>query len=253
MSAAPPPANAATRMDGWTVVVTPGASEFGLALGRRLGQAGAHVVLADHDPDFAAAQAAKLHAEGLSASFAQLDGRDPAQCRALVERVVAECGTLHGWVNGEAVAAIGAAETLAPTAWEESLVSILSAAFYGAQAAGAQMLKQGRGVIVNVASVDAYQAQAGRAAASAAAAGLVALTRALGVEWAGRGVRVVGVAAGPPPDADQAAHARRTPLRRLATPADLAEAAFFLASDEAAFIVGETLRVDGGWTAYHLF
>jgi 3-oxoacyl-[acyl-carrier protein] reductase len=184
--------------------------------------------------------------------------RDPAQSRALVERVVAMHGGLDVWINCAATLSTGAAEGLSPAEWEESVDTMLSGSFYCAQAAGAHMLARGRGVIVNIASVDAYQAVEGRAAYSAAMGGLVSLTRALGVEWAARGVRVVGLAPGAiaekTVDATGAARQiHRTPLRRLGTAEEIAEAVLFLASDEAAFVVGETLRVDGGWAAYHLF
>ncbi len=210
-----------------TVVITGGAGGWGPALARRFEQDGFHAVLAE------------------------LDGRDPARSRALVERVVAERGAIDVWVNGATVEHGGPSETLASAAWDNNLSTVLTVAFYGAQAAGAHMLARGRGVIVNVGTVEAYQAREGHAADSAAQAGLVALTRALGVEWAGRGVRVVGVAAGLP--LDEAVSERRIPLRRAGMPEEIAEAVFFVASDEAAFMVGETLRVDGGWTAYHLF
>ena len=91
-----------------------------------------------------------------------------------------------------------------------------------------------------------------------------ALTEALGIEWAKRGVRVVGIAPGviltdmvrqtvEEGQGDLAAWERRTPMRRLGTVDEIAEAALFLSSAEASYIVGETLRVDGGWTAYQLF
>jgi NAD(P)-dependent dehydrogenase (short-subunit alcohol dehydrogenase family) len=182
---------------------------------------------------------------------------DPEQSRELVDHVVTEHGRLDVWVNAASLFHTGPAETLAPEVWESSLATMLSGAFYGAQAAGAHMLQRGRGVIVNVAAADAYQAIEGRVAYSTAMAGLVSLTRALGVEWAARGVRVVGIAPGAvegnSSTPDEALHAHRTPLHRLGTPEEIAEAVLFLASDEAAFIVGETLRVDGGWVAYHLF
>jgi NAD(P)-dependent dehydrogenase (short-subunit alcohol dehydrogenase family) len=79
------------------------------------------------------------------------------------------------------------------------------------------------------------------------------LTQALGVEWAARGVRVVGLATGMTPDSDTVAALRRVPLRRPADPSEVAAAAVFLASDGASYIVGETLPVDGGWRAYQLF
>jgi 3-oxoacyl-[acyl-carrier protein] reductase len=251
-----------TEMAGQTVVVTGGAGGLGQAFARRFAQAGAHAVLADADHVTGERHAARLREEGLRAVFEPLDVRDPAQCRALVERVIAQRGAIDVWVNNAGAAQHGLAEALPREAWDDTLTTILSGAFYCAQAAGAHMLARGRGVIINVAGVDAFQAIEGRAASGAAKAGLAALTRAMGIEWAARGVRVVGLAPGEllsggdeasaPPEA-AALHAHRTPLRRLGTAEEIAEAAFYLASDEAAFVVGETLRVDGGWTAYHLF
>ncbi len=105
---------------------------------------------------------------------------------------------------------------------------------------------------------------AGWAAESITKAGLVALTEALGVEWAGRGVRVVGIAPGvidtaptrtgfESGGAAQATYERRTPLRRLGTVEEIAEAALYLTSADASYLTAETLRVDGGWTAYQMF
>ena len=141
---------------------------------------------------------------------------------------------------------------------------MLSGAFYCAQAVGRRMLARRSGVIVNVASVNAYQPIEGRAAYSVAKAGLVSLTEALGIEWASRGVRVVGVAPGVvmtdlvaagivAGTASLDTYQRRTPMHRLGEIDEVAEAVAFLASPAASYIVGETLRVDGGWTAYQLF
>jgi NAD(P)-dependent dehydrogenase (short-subunit alcohol dehydrogenase family) len=148
--------------------------------------------------------------------------------------------------------------------WDDSIAVMLSGTFYCCQAAGRQMLGQGSGVIINVASVTGMVHEKERVAYSAAKAGVVALTEALGVEWAGRGVRVVGVAPSVVltdmvKDAiDRGAGTRetferRTPLGRLGTVEEIAEAVFYLASDEASYIVAETIRVDGGWAAYQLF
>jgi gluconate 5-dehydrogenase len=250
-------------MDGKTMVVTGGARGLGLAMARRFAQAGAFAVIADLDREAGQSSVEALKGEGLSASFQPLDVRDPLQSQALVERVTAERGVIEVWVNNASVPYTGPAESLPREAWDDSLATMLSGAFYCAQAAGAHMLGRGQGVIINIASVDAFQAIEGRAAYSTAKAGLVMLTQALGVEWAARGVRVVGIAPGAVMTGlvqrdvaqGQAAevYERRTPLRRLGTVEEIAEAVFFLASDEASFIVGETMRVDGGWTAYHLF
>ena len=119
------------------------------------------------------------------------------------------------------------------------------------------MLARGRGVIINVASINAYQYIEGRVAYSVAKAGLVMLSQALGVEWARRGVRVVGIAPGvvmtemvregiAAGTASLEAYQRRTPLRRLGEPAEVADAVAFLLSDAASYITGEIVYVDGG-------
>ncbi|MEP7355624.1 MAG: SDR family NAD(P)-dependent oxidoreductase [Anaerolineales bacterium] len=242
-----------------TVVVAGGARGLGLAIARRFTRAGALAVIADRDQEAGPRAVESLRLEGQQAAFEPLDVRDPHQSQTLVERVVAERGAIDVWVNNAGATHRGPAQTLPRSDWDDSLASMLTGAFYCAQAVGAHMLARGQGVIVNVASVDAYQAIEGRVAASTAAAGLVMLTKALGIEWAPRGVRVVGIAPGPlqsdgrPDDIPAAVYEHRVPLRRLGSVEEAAEAVFFLASAEAAFVVGETMRVDGGWSAYHLF
>ena len=205
-----------------------------------------------------------LCSEGLRASFEPLDVRDPAQSLALVDRLTKEGGQIDVWVNNAGVAHKGPAETLTRPAWDESIAVMLSGAFYCAQAAGRQMLAQSQGVIVNVASVNGYQALKGRVAYGTAKAGLIMLTQALGIEWARRGVRVVGIAPGvvmtdlvqkgiAEGTATVDMYARRIPMHRLGTIEEIAEAVLYLASDEASYVTGETLRVDGGWVAYQLF
>jgi len=246
------------------VVITGAAGGLGLAIGRGFAQAGARVILTDIDTAAGEDTAEKQRQAGLQVHFLPLDVRDPAQSAALVPRLVEVYGRLDVWVNNASVNHKGPAEGLAISKWQQSLNVILSGAFYCAQAAGQQMLAQGSGVIVNIASVNGYQYIEGRLAPSVSTAGLIMLTEALGIEWAGRGVRVVGVS----PvmeltdrvskrNAESAttleAYKRRTPMHRLGTVEEIAEAVLFLASDEASYITGETLRVDGGWVAYQFF
>ena len=142
-------------------------------------------------------------------------------------------------------------------AWDAGLAG-LSETYYCSQAIAEHMQQRGGGVIVNLTSTSGYHPSNGQVADSVVSAGIIAMTQALGVEWASRSVRVVGVAVGcvaetvTSPEAGSADR-RRTPMRRLGSAADVAEAAFFLASDEASYIMAETLKVDGGWSAYQMF
>ena len=252
------------RFAGQTAVITGGGRGLGLEIARHFGREGAYVVLAEIDEERGAEAAECLRGEGLEAEFDILDVRRPEQSIALVERLVHGRGHIDVWVNNAGVAHKGAAEDLPREQWDESVAVMLSGAYYCAQAVSRPMLARGRGIIVNMASVNGYLAIEGRVAYSTAKAGLIMLTQALGIEWAERGVRVVGLAPGvvltelvekglAEGTASLQAYERRTPMRRLGTPQEIAEAVLYLASDEASYVVGEVLRVDGGWGAYQLF
>jgi NAD(P)-dependent dehydrogenase (short-subunit alcohol dehydrogenase family) len=245
---------AETTFNGKIVVIAGDGRELGLVLARSYAEAGSRAVIVaapggERDAEIAdALQRGGMKVE-TNIVFAELDVRVPAQSVALVEQLVEQFGELDIWINTSIVQPMGSAETLPPSDWEVSLTTILSGAFYCAQAIGRQMLRQGHGVIANLTSVAGVKAVEGRLAYGVAHAGLWALTQALGVEWAGRGVRVVGVAL--PLELGETSH--RTPLRDAVTAEHVAEALLYLTSDEAAYVTAETLRLDGGWTAYQLF
>lgn len=246
------------------IVITGSARGLGYGMARRFGQDNARVWITDIDEAGAQRAAERLRAEGHETRFARLDVSDPAQSVALVERIVAQDGRLDVWVNNAGVANKGPAETLPIEQWEQAIGVMLSGPFYCAQAAGRQMLAQGSGVIVNVASVGGLNYIEGRVAYSVPKAGVIMLTQALGIEWAKRGVRVVGIAPGVVMTemvqkgihegvAHVDAYERRIPMHRLGTIEEIAEAVYWLASDEASYVVAETMTVDGGWSAYQLF
>lgn len=249
---------------GKVVVITGAGRGLGLGMARRFGEEGAHAVIAELDPISGGEAAAALREDGISASFEPLDVRYPEQSLALVERVVEQHGHIDVWVNNAGIAHKAPAETISIQAWDDSIAVMLSGAFYCSQAAGRQMLSQGSGVIVNIASVGGMQHIEGRVAYSVPKAGIIMLTQALGIEWAKRGVRVVGIAPGvvmtemvqkgiDEGTANIDAYLRRTPMHRLGMVDEIAEAVLFLASDQASYVVGEVMRVDGGWAAYQFF
>jgi len=249
---------------GNVVVITGAGRGLGLGIARRFGEEGAHVVIAELDPVSGAEAAATLRNEGISSGFEPLDVRQPEQSLAMVERIVELYGHIDVWVNNAGIAHKAPAETISIQAWDDSIAVMLSGVFYCSQAVGRHMLTQGSGVIVNIASVGGTQHIEGRVAYSVPKAGIIMLTQALGIEWAKRGVRVVGVAPGvvmtemvqkgiAEGTASIEAYQRRTPTRRLGKVEEIAEAVLFLASDQASYIIGEVMRVDGGWSAYQFF
>jgi NAD(P)-dependent dehydrogenase (short-subunit alcohol dehydrogenase family) len=252
---------AETDSRGMTVVITGEGRGATLGIARRFGQAGAHAVVAGRDANFAADATDGLRAEGLSASFEPLDVRDPMESERVVQKVTAEHGKIDIWVNNAAIFHTGPAENLPRKWWDATMAVNLSGVFYCCQAAARHMLSRGQGVIVNVAAADGYKPVEGRVAYSVAEAGVIMLTQALGIEWASRGIRVVGIAPGAIADASfpdevegsTQLYERRTPLGRLGTVEELAEAVLFLAGNEASYLTAETMRVDGGWVAYQLF
>ncbi len=246
------------------VVITGAGRGLGFGMARRFGQEGAQVVIAEINPTLGEQAAEALRQEGITAAFEPLDVRIPGQSVALVEKLADERGHIDVWVNNAGVAHKAPAESISIEAWDDSIAVMLSGAFYCSQAVGRQMLAQGSGVIINIASVGGLQYIEGRVAYSVPKAGLIMLTQALAIEWAKRGVRVVGIAPGvvmtemvqkgiDEGTARLEAYLRRTPMRRLGAVEEIAEAALFLASEQASYIVGEVMRVDGGWAAYQFF
>lgn len=229
-----------------TVVINQGAGPLGFSLARRFGQTGARVVVIGLDlTEWTHAQPELLAAD-LALQLETLDSRVAGACAALTARL----GPIDVWINQALPGHGGPAEALPAELWEAQLTDVLSSAFFGAQAAAQVMLAQGRGVIVNLTYENGRKPLEGRVAANVAHAGLMALTESLGIEWARRGLRVVGIALAPE---GSERHLPRLPLRRMGTPDEIAEAVAFLASDQASYITAETLRVDGGWGAYQLF
>lgn len=189
------------------------------------------------------------------------DVSDSAQVESTAERVESDLGPVDVLVNNAGVAHIAPSESLAEAEWRRSLDVMATGTFLCSREFGRRMLQRRRGVIVNVSSINATEAFPQRLAYCAAKAAIEMITRVLAVEWADRGVRVNAVAPGVTRTAmveraiasgvvSEGLYVGRTPLRRLAEPAEIAEAVLFLASERASFVTGTTLVVDGGWSAY---
>ena len=233
-------------LEGKRALVTGGSRGIGRAIALELAAAGAEVVVGYHS---GAEEAAEVAREA-GGEAVRADVSDPEQAAALVEAA----GELDLLVNNAGITRDGLIARMSDEDWRAVLDTNLSGAFHTCRAAARSMMRRRSGSIVNVTSVVGLHGNPGQTNYAAAKAGLVGFTKALARELASRGVRVNAVAPGYVesrltdvlPEEVQQAILGNTPLGRFGSPRDVAGAVRFLCSDEAAFITGEVLLVDGG-------
>lgn len=250
-------------MQNRVILIAGGAGGIGAETAAHLARAGARIAIADLDPDRAHATAAGIVSAGGEAIGVPCDIAGPEACESAARAAVERFGRLDGLVNCAGISRPHDSVSLPPAEWAAMVDVQLNGAFYMAQACAKHMWTEG-GAIVFITSTNAEAAFPRRAAYCAAKAGVAMLTKVLAIEWARRRIRVnaVGpayvatemtrrnIAAG---NVSEARIKARIPLGRLAQPADVARAVSFLLSDQAAFITGQSLYVDGGWLAYGYF
>ena len=249
---------------GKKVLVTGGTSGIGLAAAEQFVRQGTAVMVAGRDADKGKTAAARLLQSGGEAAFVCADVRDEAQVRNLVAEAVSTFGRLDVLVNSAGLINRILLTDLEQPDWDAVLDTNLRGVYLVCKHALPPMIEQGRGVVVNVASyLGVFGARETSPAYNASKAGVIALTRSLALQVGPQGIRVNAVCPGfvvtplneqiilgaPNPAAKEAEMARPYPLGRLGRPADVAAAILFLASDEAAWITGASLLVDGGLTA----
>ena len=239
------------RLDGKTALVTGASGGIGGAIARALHAQGATVVLSGTRDAALAALAGEL---GSRAHVCPADLRDPAAADALVAAAEAAAGPLAILVNNAGLTRDGLALRMKDADWQTVLDVDLTAPFRLARAALRGMLRRRAGRIIGIGSIVGATGNAGQANCAAAKAGLAGMTRALAQEVASRGITVNLIAPGFVTTAMTAALeqgqrerlAGSIPLGRLGEPEDVAAAAVYLASDEAGWITGATLHVNGG-------
>ncbi|MDF3855597.1 SDR family NAD(P)-dependent oxidoreductase [Paracoccus sp. P2] len=239
-------------LEGRTVVITGAGGGIGQALARSFAAEGARAILLDRDLDRSGPLAEQLGGGALALAC---DLADPGSVAAAAGRVEAEGGA-DVLVNSAAILRPGALESVSPEDWSAMLAVNLTGYLTAAQAFGRGMLGRGRGALVHVASIAASQPQPASGAYSASKAAVAMLSRQLAAEWGPRGLRSNCVSPGlvlTPMSAafyaDPEVKARReamVPLRRIASPQDMADAVLYLASDRAAYVTGQDIVVDGG-------
>lgn len=242
------------RLQDKVAIVTGGASGIGEFTVREMLKQGAKVVIADFD-DAGGQKLADELGEGVS--FIHVDVSNEEQVEAMVKHSVDTFGKVDILFSNAGIGSTGSTHELSLEDWNKTISVNLSGVFLCAKYALKEMVKQGSGSIVNCASILGHVGQAATASYTAAKGGVVNMTRALSVEYASQGIRVNAVCPGyiNTPLLDQLDDATRKhlvslhPLGRLGESHEVANAVVFLASDEASFVTGANLLVDGGYTA----
>ncbi len=249
-------------MDGFkdkVAVVTGSTRGIGKAIAHAFARAGANVVICGRDLKTAQNVANEIKKSGKARCVAfKCDVSKSGDVKGMIEAVVAEFGKIDILVNNAGVADIGSITELTEESWDRTINVDLKGVFLCSQAVSKHMIKRKYGKIVNIASIAGLVGFLGAPNYCAAKGGVVNLTKEMALELARFGINVNAIAPGIietdmtkgilSDEKSRQAMLANIPLKRIGKPEDIANAAIFLASDDASYITGTTLIVDGGWT-----
>jgi NAD(P)-dependent dehydrogenase (short-subunit alcohol dehydrogenase family) len=242
---------------GRVAIITGGNRNLGLGLSRGLAGAGAHVLIANPNSSSGEAAAAALRKEGWSADACATDVSDPAACERMAAYAADRWGRIDILVNNGAVRVDKTAVEHTAADFDWIMGVNVRGLFQACQAVYPFMRRRHKGRIINIASIVARKAMVRRTSYSASKGAVAALTRGLAVEWAADGITVNAISPGsiasPDRPADPAsARYKMTldliPLGRVSKPQDMVGLCVFLASDASAYLTGEDILIDGGWS-----
>lgn len=244
-------------LEGRVAVVTGGGTGIGLATAKAMAAHGAHVVLAARDGPRVEEAARLISGSGPRALGVAVDVAEAVSVKELFKRVDAEFGRVDVMVNNAAANFMRPTAALTSVRWRKVIDIVLNGTFHCTVEAGKRMLERKSGSVINMVATYAWTGAPGFAPSASAKAGVVALTRTLGVEWAEHGVRVNALCPGLVDTAQSRERLwpeewireellKQVPSGRFGTEAEMADAALFLASPMASYVNGEVFVVDGG-------
>lgn len=242
------------NLEGRVAVITGGGRGIGEVFCRKFAEAGASIVAADFVEENARKVAGELQGAGHKAVAVAVDVRKRDQNEAMVEKALEAFGRIDILVNNAGITRDALIMRMTDEQWEAVIQTNLTGVFLATQAAIRPMIKARYGRVISISSVVGLTGNAGQANYASAKAGVIALTKTLAKELASRNITANAIAPGfidtpmtqPLPDAVKEAFLNNIPLKRAGSPLDVAHAAIFLASDEASYITGQVLNVDGG-------
>jgi NAD(P)-dependent dehydrogenase (short-subunit alcohol dehydrogenase family) len=250
------------RLEGKVAIVTGAAKGIGWGIATVFSKEGAKVAVVDWDEPAGARTADEIRKAGGDAIFIKCDVSNEDQVRAMIQKVVAQYGRIDVLVNNAGVGVYKSILDASSEDWDRCLGINLKGVFLCSKYALPHMQQVGKGAIVNISSVHSFATVNGVAPYAASKGGITALTRNMAIDY-GPAIRVNSIAPGwvltpliqsifdsyADPAAQQRAVEQRQVMKRIGRPEDIGHAAAFLASDEASFITGTQLYVDGGLTA----